>query len=104
MADTKSITARLGGMRQDQTWSVYPANKDGRIIIQSSKRIAVFHNDGSNKGWLSKHCPNGAYFMHLSPACGATIVDVPQEVIDAALAAQPQNGDKIGGIITIVAS
>lgn len=104
MADTKSITAKLGNMRSEVEWCVYPPNKDGRIVIQSDHRIAVFHNDGSNKGWLSEHKKNGAYFMHLSPACGASVVDVPQAVIDAAIAAQPQNGDKIGGVITILVS
>lgn len=103
MADIKHITAKLGKMVQTVEWVVYPASKDGRITIQSDKRIAVFHNDGSNRGLLSKHCPNGAYFQHLSPACGATVVEVPQDVIDAAVAAQPKNGDTMGGgVITIV--
>ena len=90
------ITAKLGSMRKSVDWTVYPPQKDGRIVIQSDKRIALFHNDGTNKGLLSKSCPSGAYFVHLSPACGATVVDIPQDVIDAALAAQPQSGDHIG--------
>lgn len=103
MADIKTFTAKLGNMRKEVDWTVYPAKKDGRIIIQSDHRIAVFCNDGTNKGLLSKHCAGGAYFQHLSPVCGATVVDVPQEVIDAAVAAQPQNGDTMfNGVITIV--
>jgi hypothetical protein len=90
------INAKLGKMRKAVDWIVYPAKKDGRIVIQADHRIAVFHNDGSNKGLLSKYCPTGAYFVHLSPACGATVVDIPQDVVDAALAAQPQSGDVIG--------
>jgi hypothetical protein len=90
------INAKLGTMRKSVQWSVYPQKKDGRIVIQSNKRIAVFHDDGSNKGLLSKSCPSGAYFLHLSKACGATDVDIPQDVIDAALEAQPVSGDKIG--------
>lgn len=105
MAEVVNITAKLGNMRNEVEWIVYPPSKDGRIIIQSDHRIAVFHDDGSNKGLLSDHKKNGAYFMHLSPACGAKVVDVPQAVITAALAAQPQNGDTIGnGAVTILVS
>jgi len=90
------INAKLGNMRKSIEWIVYPQKKDGRIVIQGSRRIAMFHNDGSNRGLLSKSHSGGAYFLHLSPACGATVVDIPQDVIDAALEAQPVSGDKIG--------
>jgi hypothetical protein len=89
------VTAKLGKMRKEVRWIVYPAQKDGRIVIQADKRIALFTNDGSNKGFLSKSVSSGAYFLHLSPACGATVVDIPQAVIDAALAVQPQKGHQI---------
>lgn len=103
MAEVVSITGKLGNMRQDVEWTVYPPQKDGRIIVQSDHRIAVFHDDGSNKGLLSEHKANGAYFAHLSPACGAKVVDVPQAFISAAVGAQPQHGDTIGnGAITIL--
>ena len=94
------ITAKLGNMRKEVEWTVYPAQKDGRVVIQSSARIAAFGGPESairpGKALLSKRQPNGAYFLHLSPMCGATEVDVPQEIIDAARAAQPQKGDHIG--------
>ena len=95
------ITAKLGNMRKAVEWTVYPPQRDGRIVIQSDSRIAMFHNDGSGKCLLSKHRSGGAYFLHLSPACGATVVPVPQDVIDAALAAQPKSGDVIHGVMTI---
>jgi len=98
---TMQITAKLGNMRQPAEFTVYPPQKDGRIIIQSDKRIAVFHNDGSRKGLLSKQQSGGAYFVHLSPACGATLVEIPQDVIDAALAVQPQPGDVMGGVVIL---
>lgn len=105
MAEIVSITGKLGNMRNEVQWTVYPRSKDGRIIVQSDHRIAVFHDDGSNKGLLSEHKKNGAYFMHLSPACGATVVDVPQAFISAAIGAAPQNGDTMGnGAITILVS
>jgi hypothetical protein len=97
----KRIMAKLGKMRRAAEFCVYPAQKDGRITIQSDKRIAVFRNDGNNRGMLSKHCSDGAYFIHLSPMCGATEVDIPQEVIDAAIDAMPQSGDVICGVVTI---
>ncbi len=101
-----SINAKLGNMRKSVDWTVYPAQKDGRIVIQSSKRIAQFQNDGTNKGLLSKHCRSGAYFVHLSPMCGATEVHVPQDIIDAAVAAQPKSGDVLGaggGVVVFIA-
>lgn len=90
------ITAKLGNMRKEQVFVVYPPQKDGRIVIQSDSRIAMFHNDGSGKCLLSKHRSGGAYFLHLSPACGATVSPIPQDVIDAAVSAQPQSGQEIG--------
>jgi hypothetical protein len=95
------IDAKLGKMRKVVDWVVYPQKKDGRIVIQSDTYIACFHNDGSNKGLLSKRQSGGAYFMHLSPMCGASVVDIPQDVIDAALAAQPKSGDVIHGVLHI---
>lgn len=82
------ITTKLGNMRKAVEWTVYPSKKDGRIVIQSDTRIAMFKDDGSNKGLLSKRQSGGAYFVHLSPMCGATVVDIPQEVIDGAVHAQ----------------
>ena len=89
-----SIIAKLGTMRKEVEWTIYPPHKDGRIILQSEHYIAVF--DTSGRGLLSKRQGGGAYFLHLSPACGAGPVMVPQDVILAALAAQPQPGQEIG--------
>jgi len=79
------ITTKLGDMRRAVEWTVYPVTKDGRMVIQSNKRIAMFHNNGSNKGLLSTAQPSGAYLIHLSPACGAKTVDIPQNIIDEVL-------------------
>jgi hypothetical protein len=88
------ITAKIGNMRKAVQWTVYPAKKDGRIVIQSSSYIAVF--DATGNGLLSARQSGGAYFLHLSPACGAKPVQVTRDVVEAALAAQPQKGDHIG--------
>jgi hypothetical protein len=59
----------------------------------------------AKEGWPHRHSKQQAHrrlsrrrehFLHLSKACGATDVDIPQDVIDAALEAQPVSGDKIG--------
>lgn len=100
------ITAKLGNMRKAVEWTVYPAQKDGRVVLQSSTRIAAFGGpDGSippGKALLSKRHPGGAYFVHLSPMCGATLVDIHSTVIEEALEAMPQSGDLIGGVVRIV--
>lgn len=95
------ITAKLGKMRKAVEWTVYPAQKDGRVILQSSNYIAAFGGPSGSippgRALLSKRQGGGAYFMHLSPMCGATLVDIPSEVIQEALDAVPQKGDHIGG-------
>lgn len=96
----RSITAKLGTMRKTVEWTVYPASKtsgkDAELtVIQSDHRICAF-NPVTGEGWLSKACANGAYFIHLNPALGATVVTVPPEVREAALAATPKSGDEIG--------
>lgn len=94
------ISAKLGKMRKTVDWVVYPAQKDGRIVIQSDKRIATFGGPMNSippgKALLSKSCSSGAYFVHLSPACGATLVDLPDDVLEAAIGAQPKSGQEIG--------
>lgn len=81
-----NVNAKLGKMRRAVDWTVYPQKKDGRIIIQSEHYIACFKEDG--KGLLSKRQPGGAYFVHLSPMCGAQPVEIPPEVIEQAKKAQ----------------
>lgn len=95
-----SITAKLGNMRKAVDWVVYPPSAPGVVIIQSAHRICSFVVTTRN-GLLSKSCSSGAYFMHLQPILGATPIEVPQSVIDAALAAQPKYGDKVGPGVTI---
>ena len=97
----QKIHGKLGNMRKVVDWVVYPGEKDGRITIQSDKRIATFSvsPEGSipqGKVLLSKSQPSGAYFVHLSPMCGAKLYDLPDEIRDAAIAAQPKSGDEIG--------
>ena len=97
----KHIVAKLGNMRREQEFVVYPdrggAGADNsKIVIQSDTRICSF-DPVSRKGMLSTHRANGAHFVHLSSFMGATEIEVPQDVVDAALAAKPHSGDIIGG-------
>lgn len=99
----RRITAKLGNMRKAVDWVVYPASKtsDGTLVIQSDTRIAQF-DPITGKGWLSAAKPNGAYFLHLNRFMGATEITVPADVIEAAVAAQPQPGDTIAnGVVRI---
>jgi hypothetical protein len=81
-----NVNAKLGNMRKAVDWTVYPEKKDGRIIIQAEHYIAMFKKDGD--GLLSKRQQGGAYFVHLSPMCGAEPVKVPPEVVQDAIKAQ----------------
>ena len=92
------ITAKLGTMRKPAEFIVYPVRTnqtDRNLLIQSDTRIASF-DPVTGRGVLSRARPNGAYFIHLSPALGATEVTVPADVIAAARGAQPRSGDEIG--------
>jgi hypothetical protein len=61
---TLDINLKVKGMRKEQSFSVYPINKDTKqITIQSDKRIAIIDLNG--KGKMSKNHQNGAYFHHL---------------------------------------
>ena len=108
MPEVTSVHGRLGTMRKDVSWSVYPASYnesksetagDPTLFVQSSKR-AVSINLRTKKGMLSngKGRPG---FHAATKFCGAIEIDVPQEFIDACLAAQPNKGDTIGGICVI---
>lgn len=85
------INAKLGTMRKDVGWTVYPHQSDGHIIIQSQYRICRI-NPSTRKGMLSRHCSSGAYFVHLSRMLGATEVDIPQDVLDACYPVQAELG------------
>lgn len=91
----KTIVAKLGNMRKAVEWVVYPKGSDSNdVVIQSDSRIASF-DPTTGKGLLSKGV-KGAAFLHLLPALGATPVQVPPEVIQAATGAVPKSGDEIG--------
>ena len=93
------IVCKLGNMRKEVEWVVYPLPKDEPdsklVSIQSDHRYCVFDKE-TGKGLLSKHCGSGAYSIHAHPSLGATPITVPKDIIEKALAARPKSGDQIG--------
>jgi hypothetical protein len=96
-------------MRKAVEWTVYPAQegfparfhptpKSKQITIQSDNRICAFDCE-TGEGVLSKS--GRCYFPDLMAFRGAKPVIVPQEIIEMALAAQPQKGDHIGGNVYV---
>ena len=81
----KCFKAKLGSMRKEVDWIVYPVSttSDPELIkIQSDKQICSFDKT-SGKGVLRSGKKIEA-------------VNVPAEVIAAAIEAQPKSGDQIG--------
>lgn len=99
----KRVMAKLGNMRKAADFIVYPKSTDDtskNLIIQSDSRICKFDVE-TGKGLLSAN-KRGAGFMHLHPVLGATVIDVPSDVIEAAKAATPKSGDEIGPGVRIL--
>jgi hypothetical protein len=96
------VDAKLGNMRKSVSWTIYPPSTtggNGNIIIQSAKRICEF-DPKTGKGMLSSS-KDFPVFVTLQAAAGAKPIDVPQDVIDAAVKNQPQGGEILGGFVTI---
>ena len=97
--NSNKVVAKLGNMKKAVEWTVYPKATDGsdedRVIIQSHARIAAIKTS-TGKALLSKACPNGAYFCHLHPAAGATVVDVDPVLLALVVTQIPQPGQEIG--------
>ena len=100
------VKAKLGTMGRAADFVVYPRREDEprAVILQSSSRICRF-DAVTGEGVLSRRCPNGAYFVHLSRMAGAEPVTVPKGVINAALEIRHHKGQEIGraGGIVIIA-
>jgi len=99
MGYVQHVIGKLGNMRKDVEWTVYPASRTANsdtptLFVQSDKR-AVRINLKTGIGWLSNgkgHPGFGSTTLFL----GAKEIKVPQGFIDKALACQPKSGDIIG--------
>ena len=93
----KRVAIKIGNMRKDADFIVYPY-KAGQtsLFIQSDKRCALVEID-TGRCVLSapKNYPNRT---HLTLEQGATLCTLPRFVIEACLAAQPRSGDRIGAV------
>ena len=100
----QTFSARLGNMRKDTDWIVYPpskcADQPNMRLIQSDHRICEF-DINTRKGMLSKACSSGAYFIHLNKMLGAVEIKVPQDIVDKVIMLQPRSGDQVGPGMTI---
>ncbi len=89
------LILKLGPMRKAKDWVVYPRKTgESKLVLQCDDRIALIDPD-TKKGLLSKSC-NYPGFAMLSTALGAKVIEVADEVVAQALAAQPRSGDEIG--------
>jgi len=88
------VMCKLGNMRKLAEFTVYPRKPDDMfLMIQSDTRICRF--DLSGNGLLSAARQGGAYGIHLSPQLGATVVQVPADVVAACIDAAPKSGEKL---------
>ena len=106
MAQVTRFMAKLGNMRKEADWIVYPNRTNGdnsKILIQSDKRICEF-DPTTRKGMLSSGKGGHPGFMMLSKFMGAMEIEVPEEVVALALAHKPQSGDTLGsaGSMTVL--
>lgn len=78
----KNIVCKLGNMRKEANWVLYPQqpNKPNIVIIQCDKRIAEI--DLETKTAYINSGQKGNSFIHLAPLLGATKINVPDQVID----------------------
>tara|TARA_B100001778_G_scaffold334952_2_gene349490 strand:- start:15145 stop:15462 length:318 start_codon:yes stop_codon:yes gene_type:complete len=104
MAALKSVKFKIGNMRKEVDWTVYPPSRtasqdDPTLFVQSDKR-ALSINLKTKKGMLSNGKGHPG-FASTQKFLGAVEVDVPDEIIEMCKDAQPQSGDTIGGIVRI---
>ena len=97
------VKAKLGSMRKEVEWVVYPNHNKGEkptnIFIQADRRCCVIDTQ-TKVGLLSKpmNYPRRD-FCH--PHFGGEVIQVSQEFIDECLRKQPQSGDVIHGVCVI---
>lgn len=106
---TKRVTFKVGAMRKERDWSVYPQSfndslskrlGDPSLFVQCGNR-ALKINLTTKKGMLSNGKGHPG-FESTTAFLGAIEVDVPQNVIDLCMESEPKSGDKIGSANSIM--
>lgn len=97
----KNITCKLGNMRKEADWTLYPqqTDKPNEVMIQCDKRIANISLD-TGKAMLSDGKGGHQGFAKLMPLLGAKEVVVPDEII--AQLRQLLGGEPQVGIIRVL--
>ena len=85
------IKAKLGNMRKEQEFIVYPKSDKDNIIVQSDKSIGAF-NIATGEGVLNT---KGSYFPHLNAMLGAKPFTFPQDFVLQCIVQGPEVGDAI---------
>jgi hypothetical protein len=79
----KVITGKMGNMKKEVEWVLYPRNADSTfVIIQSDKRIAKVELVTGKTVLSSGHGGHNG-FMHLNPIMKPFIVDCPPAMLQA---------------------
>lgn len=93
---TKTIHAKLAGMRAEQAFSVYPRDSDSApVIVQSERAIGQFDPE-TGEGVLNWRGSKAKYFHHLDPSLGAERYTFPPEFVAQALTHEPRGGEEVG--------
>lgn len=99
MAMWKHITCKLGNMRKEADFVLYPQNADSPhlVLIQSDKRCCRVDLQ-TNKGLLSDGKGGHPGFIQLSPQLGAKLIEVPADIVER-LKALVNNQPQVGPVV-----
>lgn len=86
------VHAKLGNMRKEQEFIVYPTSDKGNVIVQSDKSIGSF----DTKTGIGVLNTKGCYFPHLNAFCGAQPFTFPADFVVKCIVNQYETGDIIG--------
>ena len=82
IARRKQVTAKLAGMRKEQTFSVYPRKAGQPVVVQSERAIGTFHPE-TGLGVLNWRGSGAKYFAHLHAFTGAEPFTFPPDFVKA---------------------
>ena len=99
----KKIDLKLGNMRKAESFIVYPAQHDTKILELQSNHRCLLILLKAKKGQLSRYIKQYPTFMHCSPTQGSLIVDISEDLINQIIPLIPKSGDKITGGRVIIA-
>lgn len=90
---TNHITAKLGNMRKEQSFIVYPRTDDDEAILQSDGRIC-FVRLSDKTGLINRKNENYPNSVSLHPSMRPIVIAVPDEIV-AQIEAIPVSGRQV---------